>query len=321
MPTFLATPLEITPGSAGSWEDIDISPHVGIDAGSIALAYLQVTNPSSTDHAWGVRKNGSTDDIRNFLEDTGHTWAVIAVDGSDIFEANLDNISDLHIWLMGYATTAEAGNLTNFVDISISVIDTWTDTDISSHTGGDTAILAAVFLRDTGGAVTHGLRENGSTDDRRASPIVGSNYLGAVMACDSNEIFEAWTSATSLEMYLTGWLTSNFTSIVNAIEHSTGTTGSYQETDLSADIPTGNTGAYWQFTPGGAFQGDLCAIRRNGSSFDEVHGLMDQNFGFVEIDGDRKIEQQIANTRDDLWLWGYSSEPAVAVAVAYAYWM
>ena len=86
-------PVDLGQGGNGSWADIDITSHVGADAGNIAVAIIRVECPTSSEVEAMPRANGSTDTM---LGDPGmgrpsggkHTDYYVPIDADDIFETN-----------------------------------------------------------------------------------------------------------------------------------------------------------------------------------------------------------------------------------------
>lgn len=312
MPKFI-TPVEVTPAQDSVWNDVDITAHVGSDAGNVAMAILQCESSNSSLKNMGLRKNGSTDDRFTGLRQKGQTWHFPGVDGNDIFEAKVQD-SFTHIWLLGYFTVAEAAAITNGVAHSLGSTGSWLDIDVTADVVTGTAI-ASMFQILSGSFDNYGLRQNGSTDDRY-NQISQDNMQGGFIALDADEICEMKIGDLSIDIYHIGYVLSNLTDFLNAKAYATGTTGSYVDADLSSDIPSGNNSAAFQvFNP--ALAADLFAIRKNGGSFDEYHDVVTQGFMAIEIDASRIVEQKIQTTNLDLWLWGYMSEPVAAGGVIF----
>ena len=307
------TRVDVTPGSTG-WQDVDVTSHVGGDAGSVALVMLEIVNGSTTEHSWGIRKNGSSDTLTGILEDTGHTWIAIGVDSSDIFEINLDNITDQKVYLVGYATTAEAGNLTNAVLKTVGTAGTWTDIDISSDTGGDTALVAFFKVKNTAATEFrfHGLRENGSSFNR-PKEMYNGDIVGFAMSCDGSEVLEGYAENTAdIDWYLAAWLTDNVTTFTALKDYAAAGSGSNEDVDVSADVPSGNDGAFFVFAavPGNNTEHKALLIKK-GSGITEYQDLAKHATPWVELDSDRIAEQKVESTALDLFLWGYT-KPAAA---------
>lgn len=318
------TPTEISHATDTTWTDVDVTSHVGDDAGSVAGVILRIVNADATENEWGVRKNGSTDSFVGDIEADGQTTVAVGVDSSDIFELYLEDASEMECWLVGYVTTAEGSFDTNKSEVGNAPADaTWNDVDISTVTGGETAVAVFLILDNTYDShTTWGLRENGSTDSIKvsngAADLPTGHSIGGAISVDGSEIFEMVIEDTGsvsgdFAVYVSGWLTDNFTSFANSKDYSTATTGSYQDADTSGDVPADNTGIGYQIA---AAYGLSWALRSNAdSAFDEYHiPNWEKDMGWVAIDGNRIVEQKIESTSVDFYVWGYTSEPSAAAA-------
>lgn len=310
------TPVEITPGVASAWTDVDVTSYVGADAGDVAGVALIVRNVTtgSTEYSYGLRKNGSTDTRIAVIEDQGWTCQFVGTDASDIFEAYVTSTTLVEIWMIGYFRNEDAGFLTNAPDKSLGVINTWTDIDISADTGGDTALFAFLQVNQTTssgtGTADWGLRMNGSTDPQQSTTTSGGwvDLRGAVVGCDGSEIFEGITGTTGTDFYLQGYLkdTATAVALTNRVDHSTGTTGEYQDTDLSATVPGGYNSIFYQFDPvGDAEYG--AGIRKNGETYDFYSDITVAQSGWIPIDDNRIVEQQIESLNLDFFVIGYAT--------------
>jgi len=296
---------DVSPVSTGSWVDIDVSAHVL--AGHTRGVILEIVNSSpGTSYEWGVRKNGSSDTYLDDVYYGSHTYACIGVDSSCVFEARIEH-ADVEIYLVGYLTDREATFKTNAVLHTIgAATGAWTDVDISGDTGAETALFAFLLCWQNSGAMDWGLRRNGSTDNRYASMYDGYLY-GAMVAVDGSEIFEAYQTVAGLKLYLVGWLWDNVSAWANMKAYATGTTGAWVDTDLSGDIPAGNTGAFMAFEP--LIHNVYAAgIRKDGDAYDNYLDIVELQSLWLEISAARVVEQKIENAWQDLWLSGYTGE-------------
>ncbi len=289
------------------WTDVDVSAYVGSDAGSVAGVMLEIINTSGSEYSWGVRKNVSTDTLTGVIEDTGHTFVAIGVDANDVFELYQTH-ADIDVYMVGYFTNAEAVFATNAGDVSLSVTNTWTDITVHAD-----ALCGFFLVYANGAQAAYGFRENSSTDSR-VSAIFNGDLRGAMMACDSGGKVEGRIGNTAIDFYQVGYLTDNFASFTNAKDYSTATTGSYEETDLSGDIPAGNSGAFFHGYPSDSAEHKY-GIRKNGeSSIDNYYDYSYHQYGWVEMDANRVIEQKNETSACDLYIWGYTSEPSSATS-------
>ena len=304
MPTPVDTITEISPGST-DWQDVDVTAYV--DAGSTAGVLLEIVNTTGQEYSWGVRKNGSTDTRTGVLEDGSHTFTAVGVDSNDIFEFYCDNTA-LDLYIVGYISNSEGTFFTNAISNTPSSTNTWCDWDISSDTGGNTAVCVFGYCYNNSNTRDHGIRQNGSTDDLKAS-IFQFDMRGFFCSVDANEVLEHYGSSVSTTAYITGYLTTNFTGWANGKDYSTATTGSYVDVDVSSDVPASNTSiiALFHSTDSGKHESSL---RSNGSARDVYETVADQCHVWSKIDGSRIAEQKVGSANLDLYVYGYFSDPS-----------
>ena len=297
-----------------TWEDVDLTDYLNADAGSVAGVILEVRNSSASEYDWGARQNGSTDARVDTMEDTGKTYYYVGIDDSDILEVNIE-WNTIIIRLIAYIKDADGAFTANGQDVSIAS-GGWLDVDIAAETGGDTAVAAFIQLDNTSAtSYQFGLRQNGSTDNRPFGYIYGNDFRGAAMSVDGSEIFEATITNAAVDFYLMGWLTGNYTAITNATDFSTGVFGSWVEVDFSGTIGAGNTGAFVEQYNGSAEKSEDIKIKTRD---DEVYwDLSSVQYGFTEIDGDRKAEQKIEDFTCDLYLFGYTDAVHTTITSTY----
>lgn len=312
------TPVEVGPDTAYDWIDVDVSSHVSSDTVGV---FLHINEITTAEHDIGVRKNGSSYAATNEqFEDDSNTWIAVGVDSNNIFEVYTQDI-DVEFWLTGYVESDEGGFFTNKIDYLPASDYSWTDIDISSDTGTDTASVAFFDMQTSTGDWTDAvLRENGSTDSRRRGLI---SWVGGAMSVDSNEILEAYYAETtsSERLDLSGYLTEDAAStITNAVDYSTDTTASWVNTDLSADLPDTSVFALHHFSPstGSEFTG---TARKPGST--ELNDTSNRiqsyhNYGFTQVDSTPAVDQYIGDTAMDFYVWGAATEAAKQIPEASA---
>jgi hypothetical protein len=307
--TFI-TPVEVTHSTNDAWTDIDVSGQTGWTSGKTGVIVHVVMKNDFNSLAFGLRKNGSSDD-RTSVVTAGvggvHFWAAIGIDTSGIFEAYLDIATDFDLYLVGWFDS-ETVFFTNAVDKSTGTTGAWVDVDISGDTGGDTAIGAFVEVI-TAGQTDFGIRTNGSTDDRATNAV--ERHVWAAVGVDGSELFEQRIPGTTVDIFLVGYVTSQATFYTNGLDRSLGSTGAYA--DLTA-LPAGAIGGIYEVSSNG---NDLSyAARENGSAEDVYFpSAREQACVLVECDGSQLVEHKISSTAVDLFEKGYF-EPAAAAAAA-----
>lgn len=298
------TPVRITPGTAGSWQDVDVSAH--IPAGSTGVILHVFKNYSAISYDFGLRKKGSTDDRHNTLYSDGHLWAAVGVDGNRVFQCYTGHITRVDAYLVGYFGS-EAVFFDNAVDKSLAGTGSWDDIDISANTGADTAI-GAIF--DVVGVWQKnlGLRNNGSSDNRLSAV---SEHIWAVIGVDGAEICEGQIADAGIKFWLVGYLKSGATFNTNATDIALGGVGSW--TDLAA-LPAGGIGGIIEvFTSSYTYD---YGLREKGSA-EDIYGRAPyaRAWAMVEADNNRLIEGKISNTGMDFYLVGYFTPTSTAPTI------
>lgn len=283
----------VTPGTTGSWVDVD---NAAVPDNSVGVI-LRITNSDAVNPlAFGLRNNGSTDNRTATIYQGSHFWAAIGCDASGIFEANI--ASGVTIELFGYFNGANEAFFTNAVDKSTASTSSWVDVNISSDTGANTAIGAFFEWSSTASNDNVKLRNNGSTDARTGDRI--RKHMWAVIGVDGSEICEQWIDNTTADLFLLGYIKSAATFHVNATDRSL--TGTATWTDLGA-LPAGAIGGFYEVAAG---QDLTYGFRKNGSSENISNKVtLEQAYGMIECDASGIVEGIISSTTVDFWELGY----------------
>lgn len=300
MPFKPITPVDCTPGTAGSFQDVDIDSYIadlGNDVKGVQLMLIN-TYPSGELSA-AVRKNGSTDNRYYGIRRSGQSHVSIGVDASKIFEAKIGNITYLKLYIVGYYSGDEFAFFDNGYDKSTSTTSAWTDVDCSSQASGAIGLFfthenSASYLR------YFGMRKNGSTDARTGE--VNSHYCyGVIIGCDGSQICEQRIYNTDTDIYLVGYCTENAVFNTNATDRSLGSSGSYQ--DLAA-LPSGAVAGIYETE--GTAEYDF-SLRKNGTSLDYYYSSYEKLWAVVECDESQLVEGKIESTGLDFFEIGYFS--------------
>lgn len=269
---FLSSFEDATPGSATTWTDYDSA---NVPDGAIGVI-LRVRNIGTTSRQFSARKNGSTDDrpediLRSSVADQG-MFFYIGVDGSGIFEVYVENTSDLFVELIGYFTADAGSFFTNLTEKTPGSASTWTDINISSDTGSDTAVAAFLEISNSS-TRSIDVRENGSSDATYDDTL---QKCGVIVGCDNNEIFELYVeNTTNNNVYLAGYLVDGIVWRINASSVTTATSWTDHTFNASAIA--------------GIFK--ICfgtynvGVRLNGSSENVQYRPDDYMWAIVECDG------------------------------------
>ena len=102
--TFFTDAVNKSLGTTGSYQDVDISSDTGGDTAIGAIFTVNNDSGSGADKAYGLRKNGSTDDFYYEPRGDQSNIHIIGVDGSEIAEMKIENIA-IDLYLTGYITS------------------------------------------------------------------------------------------------------------------------------------------------------------------------------------------------------------------------
>jgi hypothetical protein len=280
--------VEVTPSTANSWTDVDVSSYIPSGATGVILHY-----ECASTNAFGLRKNGSTDNRTNTFYSNQHTWAAIGIDGNRVFEAYVGSTTDISIYLVGY-TTSGVTFLTNGIDKSLSSTASWTDIDCSDNAPN---AIGLIFEQLDSLYYAFGLRKNGSTDTIIKYEFYHSFHI---IGCDVSQICEGYIQNTSVDFYLVGYITDG------AVFNTNATDISLSKADIYIDIELPNNSVMGIIEIAGA--GYPYNLRKNGSDDNIYRQSRLHCLGIVACDGDYLIEGRIAvNTNTDFYLVGYAT--------------
>lgn len=180
--------------ATGAWTDISIASDTGSDT---ALAALWDIRTAANNTKYGLRNNGSSDDLSSYITISCHMGGIIGVDSSEICEGYITSTS-VTFWLMGYIKSDVTMSI-NATNLSLGSTGAWTDLTAlpSGATGGFIEIYAPANR-------LYGIRKNGSTEDI----YTYTGYLQfAAVECDANRIIEGKIANTDTDFFLVGYAT------------------------------------------------------------------------------------------------------------------
>lgn len=301
---------QVTPGSAGSYVDIDCSGSLPDEAIAVEIEYYE--SASYAADIW-LRVNGSTD---NIYQATGSarlgTWFV-GVDANGVFEMKSEYTTRPVFYVRGYFTSPYQFR-TNQLDVSTGTTDSFVDTDVSASCPGATVVLLN-FIGYPDGAF---LRKNGSTDDRFDRSTLQSNTSpGHFVGVDASIIFEQEIGNAGCDLYVVAYHASG--SVVmntNGTDRSLANTGSFY--DLTA-LPSGALYGFYA-VHNKATSERATFLRPNGSRetlYNTDTGSVHDDgccYFIVGCDANRVVEQRIENTTVDTYEMGYGIDENTAPA-------
>ena len=300
---YLPAPIDVSPVVAGAWTDVDVSANVPVGATGVIVQWVNLS--VAGDPNYGVRMKGSTDNwaFDGEAKTSQQGWLMTGLNAARVFQVFTGD-TGVKTYLVGY-TMAGVTFFVNRIDKSTATTGTWVDVGIAADTGSDTAI-GAIFHVDcqAGSSVGYGLRKKGSTDNQLQTLRANMMNLGLV-GVDATETAQQQIAATTVDLFLVGYVTEGAVFFTNAIDKSTGTTGSYQPVDITNDVGAGvANGAFVEIQPSDGTRRNT-AIRPNGSAYD-YYGEVSHQFAVVGIDAGDVFEQKIQLNTMDLYLTGYS---------------
>lgn len=204
--------INITPGTTGSYVDIDVSGYVSATATGVYVAIYETAVEFAT---CGVRKNGSTDDFKwtNNLGGNAYTgiFTCVGLDENKIFEVYVSN-ANVRVYLRGYFES-EATFFTNAYNIVPSGSAEYLETDLSSYLPSGTKF--AIFWLGTNPSAAHHVRPHGSTDVYYNS----TTNSCLIVAVDENRHVDIYTNDLTncrfrlIGYFSMGWNKTNYVSV------------------------------------------------------------------------------------------------------------
>lgn len=190
---FLDNSIDISPGTTGSWQDVDITSHVvGTE---IRGAIVEIVR-GATAYEVGLRKKGSTDDRHPDLY--SHSWMMIGVDSNKELQAYIEH-ADVEVHLIGYVRTGFVFN-TNATDLSPTAGTTYEERTLDASAAGAFVEVVGSFNEP------YLIRKDGDTDTLGESRTF---YTRAFAVCEVStaQKIEVYGFDTSVDMYLVAYPT------------------------------------------------------------------------------------------------------------------
>lgn len=188
---------DVSLGAAGAWTDVDLT--ASTEDGAVA-AIIEVVNTFAGGREVGLRKNGSSDNRHPDIWTSDHTFRIVGLDDSEIFEGYVET-TDVDFYLIGYVKGG-ATFATDATDKSLGASGAWTDVDCSVEAPAATYLFFEV--NTVVGPLYVGFRENGSTDNI-VTDVTRDQVQGVVKA-DMNQVVEAVEEDnTQSSFYLVGY--------------------------------------------------------------------------------------------------------------------
>jgi len=209
---YLASPSSVTPGSTGSWIDVDVSGSIPSGAAGIACLIL---NPGATNFVKaGVRKNGGTDEFPYSVISIGYSgqiWQYCGLDVNRVFEAKVSS-TDITLYVICYFKGVVTF-LENGAQSDPATATAWTDKDVTAETtasANGVLLLAKNNTQYTDVAAAN-VRADGSTDNRITDHALDDGHgtagegpcIGMAIGLTAGQVFEYYVSSiTDLDFYV-----------------------------------------------------------------------------------------------------------------------
>ncbi|MGH9461798.1 MAG: hypothetical protein ACRD1X_11310, partial [Vicinamibacteria bacterium] len=189
----------------------------------------------------------------------------------------------------------------------------WRDVDVSSSIPVGATGVILQYWNKSGTNMDYGVRNNGSGDGFFLDSTKDQQQGWLMTGVDSNRIFEVYTEFTGVvETWLVGYTMSGVTFLTNRVDKSLGSTGTWQNINISGDTATTAIGAIFTVhnTDGSS---QTYGLRKNGSGDNRVNILRANTatLGIIGVDSGEIAQMQIGNTTVDLYLVGYVTSGAV----------
>ena len=220
------------------------------------------------------------------------------------FDEYLDNLNYVS------ADTENSGFnfFTDAEDISLGVTGSYQTIDLSSYLpAGSSGAIIEVHNTDPSVDYMSFIRHPDSTDDFY-DDIYRDSHHYVYVGVNSSLMIKGKIEHVNIDYYLIGYTGSEVTFFEDAIDYSTATTGSYVETDASAVIPSGSTGAILLINSTGVHN---FAIRHPDSTDDFYpnRARLHPYYALTGINDDRAFEQKIDSADVDVYVIGYTKDP------------
>ena len=304
--------------AVGSWQTVDVSGNISIGMTGVLL---EVINIGETQYEWGIRKKGSSDDIKSKIAPISHTWAMIGADDAKCFETYISN-AEVQVWLVGF-TRFGVQFLTNKVDKTPQLTD-WQDVDCSADVEGNAAngLIFMVKNINADALRQYGVRKKGSTD---AFAVGRPGYLNIaagdvqflLIGCDANQVCQFRGSVIAdLKLYLIGYAWNGMEFSTDATEKSLTSYGSYTDVDCAA-LSAESAWAIVQVNCNdrGA---QYAALRENGSSEDIYRPI---TYGAWKPQHliSQSFEGKVEGADVDFWVVGWVKQTALTNLTVYGW--
>ena len=238
--------FDISLGTTGSWQDIDLSNYVPFGTSG---AIIEIINTGTDGTQSGVVKGKQ--DTRNYMvdaayqevEDETHRWQIVKVDPNRIIQGYIEH-TQVDFKLVGYTLGTDPSYFNTPLDITPITEDEWTIADASPYVDAD-ADGAILFIVSTdGGDRNYGVREIGSSFSTTNRDLENRSSTMYLVGLDASYQFEVYhEDFVDVKFYLVGQTKGSVVYFSNDVAVVDPATGSFQEIDAdSYTVPAIATG-------------------------------------------------------------------------------
>jgi len=199
----------------------------------------------------------------------------------------------------------------NIASLCGAVDDTWQTVDISDYVPPQ-AEYALLYIKNTASAQYYfnvrptGSGYNDEPDTGHAPRVYQTHQKFIIVKLDSSKQFDIRRSNANITVALSGWADGSIHYLTTRVDVTPVSSG-WVETDLSAYIPVGATGAYFYIV------NNLASVQSNGArengSTNGYYATVHRSTKWLAcgVDGDRKVELYRSNST--IYLMGYFVAP------------
>lgn len=201
-PSYFSIPPDITPATSNQWTTVDVSAYVDADADGVIL-FVDSVRDATRDYA--IRESGSGFNTTNReLYDNGNTMYLVGINAADQFDAFIEDVADIQVYLVGQTKGSVVYNLED-VAVADPTTGSWQELDADNY--NVPAAANGVFLRienrDGIGRMA-GIRHGDSTD--AWTPDVGNDtHLMAGTGINADNVWDEYMENTNLDFYIAAY--------------------------------------------------------------------------------------------------------------------
>jgi len=230
--------IDITPGTIGSWVNVDVSANVPSGASGAVLHFI---GQASSSLGGDVRANGSTDDhyAQGGLQAEVHRYNFVKLDANRIFQAKIGD-TNVKLYLVGY-TDGNVQFQTNVTDVTSATAGAWTDKDLSAYIPSGASAVIIKFINTLALYNYQCAARKPTSTDAFQNEMYVNTYSPASIICGvsgTRHIELYMQDITNTKAYLVGYLLPLTSMFTNAIDKTPITTAAWVDVDVSSIVST-----------------------------------------------------------------------------------